>query len=187
MDTHTIKMPSLFFSGNLLTGEEVVKSCRTLGDLSGVFEDDTAFALLSAETLVYEVYSHLPVSEGTPGGLYFGLTKLYPGKVGREYFMTKGHFHRQADRTEYYWCLEGEGALILMDGNRKVWAEKMFPGSLHHIPGGVAHRVANTGHQVLSFAASWPSDAGHNYESIALDGFSARLTEMDGSPQLGGS
>ena len=33
--------------------------------------------------------------------------------------------------------------------------------------GGVAHRVANTGNSVLSFAACWPSDAGHNYEEIA--------------------
>ncbi|MDR3261469.1 MAG: cupin domain-containing protein [Tannerella sp.] len=184
MNTQKITMPSLFFSGNSLAGEEVVKSARKLGDLAGIFGDEVSFAALPAETPVYEVYSHLPVREGTPGGLYFGLTKLYPGKVEREYFMTKGHFHQQTGRTEYYWCLEGEGVLILMDGERNGWAEKMFPGSLHHIAGGVAHRVANTGSGMLSFAAAWPSDAGHDYATIASDGFSARLLEVNGVPQL---
>ena len=79
---------------------------------------------------------------------------------------------------------EGEGMLILMDRERNTWAERMMPGSLHYIPGGVAHRVANTGNSVLSFAACWPSDAGHNYEEIANKGFSARLVEVDGTPKL---
>ena len=61
---------------------------------------------------------------------------------------------------------------------------KDMPGSLHYIPGGVAHRVANTGNSVLSFAACWPSDAGHNYEEIANKGFSARLVEVNGTPKL---
>jgi glucose-6-phosphate isomerase len=177
-------MPSLFFSGNCLAGAEIVKSIRRLGDLSGIFGDEASFAALPVDRPVYEVYSHLPVREGTPGGLYFGLTKLYPGKVGQEYFMTKGHYHQQADRMEYYWCLEGEGMLILMDCARKIWAEKMFPGSLHAIPGGVAHRVANTGCRVVSFAACWPSDAGHNYAAIAAEGFSARLVEVNENPQF---
>jgi glucose-6-phosphate isomerase len=184
MNTTNLILPSLFFSGGCLTGEGVTKSSRTLGELSGIFEDEAARAALPADTLVYEVYSHLPVSEGTPGGLFFGLTRLFPGKVGREYFMTKGHFHRQVDRTEYYWCLEGEGALIRMDRARQTQAERMFPGSLHHIPGGCAHRVANIGRQALVFAASWPSDAGHDYESIAAAGFSARLLEVDGMPKV---
>lgn len=184
MNRLNLTLPSLFFSGSCLTGEGVTKSSRTLGELCGIFGDEAARAALPADTLVYEVYSHLPVSEGVPGGLFFGLTRLYPGKVGREYFMTKGHFHRQMDRTEYYWCLEGEGALLLMDGTRQTRAERMFPGSLHHIPGGMAHRVANTGRQALAFGACWPSDAGHNYEAIATAGFSGRLLEVDGMPQI---
>ena len=106
------------------------------------------------------------------------------GKVGNEYFMTKGHFHANIDRAEFYWGLEGEGMLILMDQLRRVWAERIFPGSLHYIPGGVAHRMANTGNTLFSFAACWPSDAGHNYREIADHGFAARLLEVDGKPQL---
>ncbi len=116
--------------------------------------------------------------------MYFGITYLYPGKVGNEYMMTKGHYHANVDRAEFYWGLEGEGMLILMDGQRNVWAEHVFPGSLHYIPGGVAHRMANTGSSLFSFAACWPSDAGHNYAEIAENGFSARLMEVNGVPHL---
>ncbi|MDR2138848.1 MAG: cupin domain-containing protein [Tannerella sp.] len=182
--TGNLTLPSLFLSGGCLTGEGVRRSSRTLGELSGLFEDEAARAALPADTLVYEVYSHMPVDEGRPGGLFFGLTRLFAGKVGREYFMTRGHFHRQADRTEYYWCLEGEGALLLMDEARQTRAERMFPGSLHHIPGGFAHRVANIGRQALVFAASWPSDAGHDYRTLAAAGFEGRLLEVDGIPQI---
>ena len=94
-----------------------------------------AYEQMSPDTLLYEVTCHLPVEEGTPGGLYFGITRIYPGKVGDEYFMTKGHFHANMNRGEYYWGVEGEGRLIMMDQNRRVWSERMFPGSLHYIPG----------------------------------------------------
>lgn len=176
--------PQLFFTEKILTGRGVRKVSRCLGDLEGIFADGEAYAKLPKDRPAYDVSSFLPEKEGTPGGLYFGITYLYPGKVGDEYIMTKGHFHAHRDRAEYYWGLEGEGMLILMDENRKVWAEQVVPGSLHYIPGGVAHRMANTGNGVFSFAACWPSDAGHNYEEIAVKGFAARLVEIDGEPQL---
>ena len=50
----------------------------------------------------------------------------------------------------------------------------MKPGSVHYIPGNVAHRVANTGNEPLIFLASWPSDAGHDYARIRETGFSKR-------------
>ncbi len=167
-----------------LQGEVIIESEKRIKNLTGVFADEASLQLLNPDMLVYNVQAFLPVKEGTPGGLYFGTTVIQPGKVGNEYFMTRGHFHANADRTEYYWGVQGEGMLILMDKNRKCWAEKMFPGSLHFIGGHIAHRVANTGTNPLIFGASWPSDAGHNYEEIDKNGFSARLLEIDGNPAL---
>lgn len=184
MSTSSIIFPSLIFSNDNLIGEKVEKATRRLKDLKGIFHDEKAFSNMPKDTLAYEVSSFLPEKEGTPGGLYFGITYLYPGKVGDEYFMTKGHFHAQVDRAEFYWGIKGEGMLIMMDKNRKVWAERVFPGSLHYIPGGIAHRVANTGNQMLSFGACWPSDAGHNYEEIAINGFEKRLLDCNGVPNL---
>lgn len=184
MNTKNIFLPEVFFQGSSLAGEKVMKSARTLADLKGIFQDEAAFGLLDPTQIVYHVSSYLPVAENTPGGLYMGITTLRPGRVGREYFMTKGHFHAHRDRAEFYWGVEGEGMLILMDDERRVRAERMLPGSLHYIPGRVAHRVANTGYTPLVFAASWPSDAGHDYASIAADGFSARLVDVNGVPTL---
>jgi len=184
MNKSNIILSKLFFIDNLLIGEGVEKITRQLKDLKGIFADEKSFHEMDPDCIAYEVSSFLPVKEGTPGGLYFGITYLHSGKVGEEYFMTKGHFHANIDRAEYYWGLTGEGMLLFMDSNRNVWAEKMFPGSLHYIPGGIAHRVANTGSQLLSFAACWPSDAGHNYEEIATHGFACRLVEKNGIPQL---
>ena len=144
-----IVFPRLFFTGNRLLGERVENVSRTLGDLRGIFADVDAFSRMPQNMPAYEVSSFLPEQEGTPGGLYFGITYLHPGKVGNEYFMTKGHFHANIDRAEFYWGLEGEGMLILMDQLRRVWAERVFPGSLHYIPGGVAHRMANTGNFIF--------------------------------------
>lgn len=184
MVTQNNNMPSLIFTNDRLIGEEVVKTSRYIGDLCGIFKEEKIRAAIPSDTLVYEVYSHLPVEEGSSGSLYFGLTRLFPGKVGQEYYMTKGHFHAEENTAEYYWGVKGEGILVLMDPRRHIRTERMFPGSLHYIPGGVAHRVANTGTEVLTFAACWPSNAGHDYEKIRLHGFSARVMDVNGIPQL---
>ena len=182
--TGLIKMPELFFTGQNLEGNEVGHSVRTLGDIIDIYEDKEAASGADLSRIAYSVSSAFPVREGTPGGLFFGITRIMPGKVGNEYFMTKGHYHKNSDTAEFYWGVEGEGVLIMMDLDRNVWAEKMFPGSLHYIPGNVAHRVANVGVTPLVFDACWPSDAGHNYEEIARNGFAMRLKEVDGRPVL---
>ncbi|MGN1210053.1 MAG: glucose-6-phosphate isomerase family protein [Candidatus Cryptobacteroides sp.] len=173
-----------YFTGNDMGGKGVNSSVRLLRDLKGIFEDKEAFEAMDQNTVAYKVESLEPDPQGTPGGLYMGITFLSPGKVGKEYFMTKGHFHQNRENTEYYWGVSGEGMLILMDEDRNVWAERMHPGSLHYIPAHVAHRVANVGNETLVFAASWPSDAGHDYDSIAKNGFAKRLIEVDGKPEL---
>lgn len=168
----------------ILYGAPVREQVRRLADLQHVFGDEAARAAMDQATVAYRVQFYQPVEDGTPGGLFFGNTTIEAGQVGDEYFMTKGHFHAQRDRGEYYWCLAGEGALILMDERRNCRAERMTPGSLHYIPGHTAHRVANTGARPLTFGACWPADAGHDYQSIARDGFAARLRRVGDRPVL---
>jgi len=167
-----------------LKGEPIQSQQRTIKEIAEIFRDQEAVSKLSADTVVYHVQSWLPVKEGTPGGLFFGTSTILPGKVGDEYFMTRGHFHAQSDRAEFYWGVQGKGMLILMDRHQKTWAEEVYPGSLHYIGGEMAHRLANTGTENLIVSACWPSDAGHDYKAIAATGFSARLVEMDGQPVL---
>ena len=179
-----IANPLSTFINDQLSGSEVVHTVKRLIELNGIFEDQPAFKNMDGNQLVYEVDAFFPVKSGTEGGLFFGLTHLYPGRVGNEYFMTKGHFHAIENRAEYYWGIEGEGILLLMDKERNNRAEYMFPGSLHYIPGITAHRVVNTGNRILSFGACWPADAGYNYDVIIKKGFSKRVKEVNSKPIL---
>ncbi len=167
-----------------LSGQSVIHKSTRTGDLKDLFQDEGSRLLLPQDDIIYEVDAYLPVNEGTLGGLFFGLTKINPGKVGNEYYMTRGHFHTVSDRGEFYWGIQGQGALILMTRDRQTRYEAMLPGTLHYIPAHTAHRVANTGDVPLSFGACWPSDAGHDYGEIAKKGFSSRLFEVNGKPEL---
>jgi len=167
-----------------MKGKPVLNQVRLLKDVKGIFSDQKAPDEMNPETPVYTVQAWLPVEDGTPGGLFFGVSTILPGKVGNEYFMTKGHFHSTSDRAEFYWGIAGKGMLILMDRDKNTWAEEVYPGSLHYIGSETAHRLANTGVVKLIVGACWPSDAGHDYKAIAESGFSARLLEVDGKPIL---
>lgn len=169
----------------LLSGAKVEELRRTLGDIQAIFVDQAAAEAMSKDVEVYSVQTYAPVQEGTEGGLFWGNTTVQPGCVGEEYFMTKGHFHAIRNRGEYYITVAGQGALILMhEGNGETWFEEMKPGTVHYIPGNTAHRTANTGTEPLVFSACWPSDAGHDYGTIAKDGFGARLMKQNGKPTL---
>ena len=162
----------------------VVESQKKLCDLKGVFADEAARAAMPQDTLVYRVQMHDKEREGTEGGLLFGTSYVQPGSVDGEYFMTRGHYHLKRHTAEYYFCISGKGALILMDETGKTWMEEMRRGTLHYIAGGVAHRLANTGDEELVIGCCWPSDAGHDYATIERTGFAKRLMCVDGKPEL---
>jgi glucose-6-phosphate isomerase len=172
-----------FHTGHLQGASLLTKDVR-LRDLTHIFLHESARLKMDSETLVYQVQVFQAVSEGTEGGLFWGTTTIQPGMVGDEYFMTRGHCHAKLNRSEFYLTLRGEGALLLMSGDRQVRSEPMCAGTLHNIPGETAHRVANTGVEELIFTACWPSDAGHDYESIARNGFTARMRLVTGKPML---
>lgn len=172
------------WSSGEISGEGIEESAKTLGQLAGIFHDEEARRKLDPDTVVYRVRFWRPVADGTNGGLFWGATVLQPGRVGEEFFMTHGHFHAVRNRAEYYATVKGTGALLLMRQDGETWSEPMSPGSVHYIPGSVAHRVANTGNEPLAFLASWPSDAGHDYAAIRSTGFGKRMVLRNGVPCL---
>ncbi|MGA9353863.1 MAG: glucose-6-phosphate isomerase family protein [Terriglobales bacterium] len=157
---------------------------KKLGQLTGIFHDHAAWQQLDPDTIVYRVWWWEPVAPGTEGGLFWGLTEIQPGRVGNEYFMTRGHWHVIRNRAEFYGTISGSGKLLLADGTGHTWAEDMTPGSLHYIAGEVAHRIVNTGDTPIRVSACWPSDAGHDYEVLGGRGFGARVIEDQGAPVL---
>jgi len=167
-----------------ISGPGIAETVRTISDLRNVFREEQRRSGMNQHQMVYYVRSFKPVPEGTQGGLFWGWTQINPGLVGDEYFMTKGHLHAKAECGEYYLTVAGEGALILMDANRRTWWKPMKAGTLDYVPGGVAHRVANISNGPLTLLACWPSDAGHDYQSIERCHFGARLRLVSGAPRL---
>ena len=177
-------LQTLDIAKGVFAGAGLITSSKNIGQLQHMFLNEKARQQMDQQQQVYRVQANLPVDEGTTGGLFMGTTWIKSGMVGDEYFMTHGHFHQLANRGEYYWGLQGNGVLLLMDEDRNTRAEHMYPCSLHYIPAYTAHRVANIGDTELSFGACWPSDAGHNYDEIKERGFSKRLINQNGTPTL---
>ena len=171
-------------NSGLMSGQVVQEVRRTLRDLTGFVADAAALARMPGERLAYRVQMWSPVEEGTEGGLVWGVTIIEPGDVGGECFMTKGHFHARREAAEFYWTYEGKGLLLMMDEKRQCRVEEMAPGTLHYIPGGMAHRTVNVGDVALSFGSCWPATAGHDYASIQRDGFSVRVYRDGGGVRM---
>lgn len=152
-------------------GNNISKAVKTYKEAKSFYAaiDET----IEDDTIVYEVYS-CPRMEKA-GSLGWGLTILHPLLVQGECNMTRGHFHAKIDREEYYWCMQGEGLLMLMDEAGTCWCEEVKEGSLHHIQGKIAHRLINTGNEDLMVTACWPGDSGHDYEAIETKPFYVRV------------
>jgi glucose-6-phosphate isomerase len=174
------------WTAGLLSGTPVRRSRKHLADLRPLFLSG-AFSPLDDSTLVYSVEWFGEGPEAAAGGLLFGCTRLEPGKVGGEYFMTHGHFHRQPSHAEFYIPVSGQGLLLRMDRGGETWAESMTPGHVLAIDGRHAHRAVNTGSEPLIFWACWPADAGYDYGTIARDGFGLRVMDRDGQAALLGA
>jgi glucose-6-phosphate isomerase len=158
---------------------------RRLSDLEGQFLDqDVYHALLAAEDrVIYEVYEMQRPK--VAGELLHGLSIVHPGKVGREYFMTKGHYHVVMDTAEIYYCLQGEGFMVMETPEGDWWVESLRKDSVLYVPPRWAHRSVNThpDDDLVTFFA-YPGHSGHDYGSIEKQGFRKLIVEQDGLPQV---
>jgi len=153
---------------------------RTLSQMKGMYVDEAAFQnmVTGGDPLVYEFYEI-----GTPehvGDIAPGTSIVYPGKVGSEYFMTKGHFHTIIDTAEVYYCLSGEGYMLTENSAGDWAAHKLCPGSMVYVPRGYAHRSINIGHVPLVTFFAFRGDAGHDYGTIEEKGFRKLIMEENG-------
>ncbi|MEX0559042.1 glucose-6-phosphate isomerase family protein [Raoultella terrigena] len=165
--------PQVAWASGLFSDGPLLRKSTRIADLIGVFADERTRLTMAGDRVVYEVEMLDTSSE--PGALYTGVTHLYPGKVGDEFFMTRGHFHARREQGEVYFGLRGSG-LLLQNERGETRLEQVFAGSVHVIPGYSAHRLINTGADTLSALAVWPAAAGHDY--AALDGgFRLRIVE----------
>lgn len=158
---------------------------RTLSRMKGMYADEAAFdqAVDDGDPLVYEFYE-LTLPEH-PGELLFGTSILYPGKVGDEYYMTKGHFHTILETGEVYYCLSGQGFMLMENPEGDVRIEKFSPGAAVYVPPRYAHRSINSGsNEPLVTFFVYRADAGHDYGTIETKGYRKRVVDRDGTADV---
>jgi glucose-6-phosphate isomerase len=154
---------------------------RRLSAMEGQFLDKAAYTagVANGDPILYEVYE---VSRPQVAGeLIHGISILHPGKIGDEYYMTKGHFHTVLDTAEIYYCLQGKGVMV-MENPEGDWAvEELTPGKVLYVSPRWAHRSVNIGSEetLITFFA-YPGNAGHDYGTIETQGYRKLIVEREG-------
>ena len=168
--------------GTLASPDNVYE--RRLSQMADMYQDTEAVqaALAAGDPVIYRVYEKkLPE---LPGELQFCTSVTLPGKIGREYYMTKGHFHEVRDTAEIYLCFRGTGYMLMETEDGRAQAVAMRPDVAVYVPARWAHRSVNTGDEPLISFCVYPGNAGHDYGSIETEGFHKRIVESEGSPVI---
>ncbi len=159
-------------------------SKRYLSQMKDMFHDVAAAEeiLKKEDPVIYE-WHELGCPERA-GDLAFGTTILYPGRVGNEYFMTKGHFHTILETAEVYYMLDGEGFMVMENPEGDTIEMPLKKGEVVYVPRRYAHRTVNTGKVPLRTFYVFGADAGHDYGTIETKGYHKMIVEEDGKPAV---
>ncbi len=153
--------------------------------MKGQFLDHETYQAMLAEDdrVIYEVYEiQRPAVEGE---LLMGISIVHPGKVGNEFFMTKGHFHTVLDTAEVYYCLQGEGFMVMETPEGETCVQPLAPGNVLYVPPRWAHRSVCTSRQadLVTFFV-YPGNAGHDYGTIERLGFRKLVVEGENGIEI---
>ena len=157
---------------------------RHLSAMVDMYEDAEAAraAMAAGDPVIYKVYEKkLPE---VAGELQWCMSVTLPGRIGREYYMTKGHFHQVRGTAEIYLCVRGTGYMLMETEEGETSAVEMRPEVAVYVPPFWAHRSVNTGDEPLISFCVYPGDAGHDYGAIETQGFRKRIVEIDGKPAI---
>jgi glucose-6-phosphate isomerase, archaeal len=155
---------------------------KRLADLAGLYRDRAAFEHLLDQDGGEPVYwVESSQTEDGPGGLITGISVLEPGKVGEEFYMTRGHLHAISDRSELYVGLAGHGVMVLETVSGESTVVEVRPGQAVYVPGNWVHRSVNVGPERFSTLFCYAADAGQDYSIIErADGMKTLVVDEGG-------
>jgi glucose-6-phosphate isomerase len=156
---------------------------RHLSELTGAFADEAERQRLvqDGNPVIYRAWEADVPHE--PGELVYRTTVIYPGRVGQEFHLTKGHHHTR-DSAEFYYGMSGTGQLVMQSRAGQVSVVDMPTGTAVYVPAGWAHRTVNVGDDPMLFLAVFAGDAGHDYASIEESGFLVRVFAGPDGPNV---
>ncbi len=157
---------------------------RRLSDLISIFQDEKAYreALAVEDRIVYEMYgTDIPPKQGE---LQFSIDTIYPGSVGAEYHMTRGHGHLPKDCVEVYVGVRGAGLILLERDDGSFGVEELVEGRMVYIPAGCLHRTVNTGDVPLIFLTVYPAQAKTVYDLMPSGGLRFLVVRGPNGPKV---
>jgi glucose-6-phosphate isomerase len=178
---------------NLQFGDELqveTRKVRKLGEMKDVLLEKEN---ISEETVVYKMYDGVYTTENKTlfheKKLRYDLTLIFPGKTGREFIKTAGHYHSISDDSQFtypelYEVLYGEVHFILQkQGDRAhriadavvIMAKR---GQRIVVPPSYGHVAINPGKDPLVLANWIAEDCRPDYASLSKYG-GASLFEID--------
>jgi glucose-6-phosphate isomerase, archaeal len=160
--------------GGSMTPHNLVVERRLSHMVDAYADRAAAQELAAADPIVYRAYEAAVPHE--TDHLVYRTTIVHPGRVGDEFYMTKGHHHHR-DSAEFYYGMAGTGVLLMQTRDGEVRHEELPVGRAVYVPPGWAHRTINTGDTDFVFLAVFFGDAGHDYASIEETGFAVRVKE----------
>ncbi|MBO9198477.1 glucose-6-phosphate isomerase [Rhizobium sp. 16-449-1b] len=140
---------------------------KRLSDLNGLYADEAAFdAALEklGDVVVYDVEDFRPGTHS--GDLIYGVTRMSPGKIANEFFLTRGHIHAKADRPEIYYGQKGHGLMQLESPAGETRIVEIGSQTICYVPPFWIHRSINIGNEDLVMVFAYPSDSGQDYGII---------------------
>lgn len=163
-----------------------------LSHLAGLYEDAAAYEetlRADGDPVVYAVDEFRPSERS--GDLIFGVTRMAPGRIGEEFFLTRGHLHRRSDRPEIYQGLSGRGVMLMESPCGTTRTVEIAPQTVCYVPPYWIHRSVNVGETELTMFFCYPADSGQDYDCIRRTGGMRHRVKGDGrdgwklTPNLG--
>jgi len=159
---------------------------KRLADLRELYADSDAFdATLNQDgnAIVYCVEDVRPPTTGVAGAgdMIFGTTHMEPGRIGDEFYMTRGHIHATANRPETYYGESGRGLMLMESPEGEIAICEVVPRVMVYVPPLWIHRSVNTGTTPLVMSFCYPADSGQDYDVIARSGGMAQRIVSDGA------
>ncbi|WP_411034032.1 glucose-6-phosphate isomerase family protein [Shinella sp. BYT-45] len=154
---------------------------KRLTDLEGLYEDAAAHARLTAalgNPVVYAVEDFRPGDHA--GDLIYGVTRMSPGRIADEFYLTRGHIHAKADRPEIYYGQKGKGLMQLESPAGETRIVEIGPQTICYVPPYWIHRSINIGEEDLVMVFAYPSDSGQDYGIIEASNGMRHRVKTDG-------
>jgi len=147
---------------------------KKLSDLAGLYADAQAFSdlLAKGDPVVYDVSEFRPSNRS--GDMIFGVTRMNPGRIGQEFFLTRGHIHAKANRPEIYYGQKGRGLMHLESPDGETRIVEIAEQTICYVPPYWIHRSINIGDEDLVMVFSYPADSGQDYGIIERSGGMAK-------------